>query len=440
MNTSTINSKIDTIIRSLFYALILFLPYSKAVIETAVVTSSVLWIIKHTLMLWELRVLKKSQNAFIADLWQSFRPASSPLNYGIAFFLLACIFSLVGSVIPGQSLRGFLTKTIEWFAVYLIVVEVFISQRQVYKALCIFVITSFIVGLDSVAQLHWLHRDIFFDRALIEGYRVTAAFDHSNVLGGFLVVAILVLIGLFFAGRDKVVRKIFIAAVFALLIWTLFHTFSRGAWMGATIAMLFFVVIVVGAKVRPVLRNILIILAIVIASLSAGQSFELKKQRNLVSNDIETAQWRLALWRESLFLIKERPFFGHGLNTFMSVMEKSLITTKNPLANGFSASYAHNCFLQIAVEVGIFGLSAFLGIMFLLFRQILFLPHWNSPQGQSQRMLIVGILAGLLGFLAHSAVDTNFYSLQLPVLFWYMTGLLISLDKQLRNQLTCVIK
>ena len=44
----------------------------------------------------------------------------------------------------------------------------------------------------------------------------------------------------------------------------------------------------------------------------------------------------------------------------------------------------------------------------------------------SQDFLLLGLLAGVVGFLVHSFFEVNLYSLQLAVLFWVWVGLILA--------------
>ena len=57
-----------------------------------------------------------------------------------------------------------------------------------------------------------------------------------------------------------------------------------------------------------------------------------------------------------------RPWIGLGLGTFMFNFKKFIAEDYK-----FTASYAHNCYLQMASELGIIGLLAFLSILGLFF-------------------------------------------------------------------------
>ena len=43
--------------------------------------------------------------------------------------------------------------------------------------------------------------------------------------------------------------------------------------------------------------------------------------------------------------------------------------------------------------------------------------------------ILIGLTAGLMGFLVHSFFDTHFYSLLLVVLFWFLAGMLAAVTK-----------
>ena len=114
-------------------------------------------------------------------------------------------------------------------------------------------------------------------------------------------------------------------------------------------------------------------------------------------------------------IIKDYPILGTGPNTYLSVVPQYKIADKNYLY------YPHNSFLHMAAEVGLLGLWAFLWVMWRFFRQGIKI---SKKQGN---ILLLGLMAGVLAFLIHSFFDTNLYSLQLVVLFWFVLGLGVSM-------------
>jgi len=131
---------------------------------------------------------------------------------------------------------------------------------------------------------------------------------------------------------------------------------------------------------------------------------------------------RFSYWHAACLMIKENPFLGKGLGTFMDYF---------PRYKSLNTSYAHNCFLQIWAESGIFSILSFLSFLILLFR--------NSIKSfyNNRDYVILGFLGGAFGFLSHAFFENHLYSLQLSVLFWLWIAILSAgtvLNKESSNE------
>ncbi len=409
--------RIDAAIRFLLYTLLFWLPYSKAVIEICVVGSALLWVAKR-IFIW----------FCTKNIRESFRPVSSPLDHPISIFLGIGMMSILGSATPGLSYMGFINKTLEWFVIYFLVLEVIREKKHVVILMVIFAVAAMAVGVDCLVQLYVTHKDIFNGRALVDGYRVTASFSHPNCLGGFLAFAIPFIFSLFFIRLPTPWFYGGVSIILGTLLWSLLLTYSRGAWMAVALGILWFMKIFFQRR-RNFFPHANIILALLALVFLVLNNYGFMARKSLDQSASVTADWRLALWHESLGLIKERPFLGHGLNTFMPLMKNHLEETQSPLGRGFSPSYAHNCFLQIAVETGVLGLSAFVWLTCGLFRRGLEGAMIELPGEESRQVLLKGLLAGVFAFMVHSFFDTHFYSLQLSALMWFMIGTIMALAR-----------
>jgi O-antigen ligase len=89
--------------------------------------------------------------------------------------------------------------------------------------------------------------------------------------------------------------------------------------------------------------------------------------------------------------------------------------------------YAHNCYLQVAAEIGLFGAGIFIAWLWQLFHRLFALTLTSQ---RSAAILVSGLTAGLLAFVIQAGVDTNFYSLRQAVLFWTLAGLAIGYGSQ----------
>ena len=132
---------------------------------------------------------------------------------------------------------------------------------------------------------------------------------------------------------------------------------------------------------------------------------------------------RDVFWSRAIELIKQHPF-GTGINTYSKVSKDYFIQKTGYL---FGSGYPHNCYLQLTAEMGFLGLFAFMWIFWEL--------YWNTIRNlkkMNDRFLLLfalGLLAGLSGFLVHSFVDTNFYSVQLGNYMWIVLGAIVAAQK-----------
>ncbi|TKS57064.1 O-antigen ligase family protein [Mesohalobacter halotolerans] len=88
-----------------------------------------------------------------------------------------------------------------------------------------------------------------------------------------------------------------------------------------------------------------------------------KDKTTEIAKDYHQINFRLKLWPIALDLIQERPLFGYGAGT-----EKGLIY-KETQAKGFNLQkvHAHNQFLSMTFQYGLFGLSVFIFMLVSLF-------------------------------------------------------------------------
>jgi len=188
-------------------------------------------------------------------------------------------------------------------------------------------------------------------------------------------------------------------------------TYSRGAWV-AFILCLFLLGIKNWKLLLPVTLIVVIFLTLFYPKLN--------EERSSITNFITFSynNNRLGYWSRSLSIIKDYPILGSGINTYSSVQWRY---------NVGWGGYPHNSYLQMMAETGIIGLSSFLWLLFVLFRNSL--RNFRKMQNFEFKILLLSFLTGLSGFLIHSFFDTNFYSVQLSSLMWIIMGVIVAIQK-----------
>lgn len=424
-----LSERIDAVIRFFLYVLVFWLPYSPAVVESCVVISFVLWVVKRAVVAGQQKSLSGLPHQEFYQYLKDFKPAPSPIDKPIVFFLAFCLISAISSVFWRQSLPNFLTKTVEWFIVYFLVVEVFRKKTHIYIVLILFIVTSLATALDSIVQVYVTHKDLFLGHSITLGGRPTAAFKTSNGLGGYLTVAIPAIFAAALFKNRNLRYRVLIPVIFLFTLWSLVLTFSRGAWLGTFLGgMLMLFIFFFHRQKAELYLSLGFFLIIVFLYLLFGLILAGSSSSDLLGR-FSTILWRVDIWRDSIPMIKDNLLFGHGINTYMQLFE-SYRTGKG----GPDPTYAHNCYIQLAVETGIAGLFAFLWIIVELFRKSMICLDRYWAANYNLTILAVGLFSGIFAFLVHSFFDTHLYSLQLSVYLWFMIGLHVVILEQLKCQ------
>lgn len=398
-------------------AMIFTLPFSKSAVEICIAVTFTLWALNRALSY-------DSRTPLIS----AFKPVDTRSNLPIYLFMIAGFLSILFSASISLSLKGFFSKLLKGVAVYFIAAETINDRKKLNSILIAMALSMLLIGIDGIFQfVSAKGRD--FLRDYIQAGRVTASFSSSNGFGAWLTVMLPLAFGFICMGHKQRFKKTttFILLILAgILTFCLILTRSRGALIGSVFATAFFFM---HKKKKMFLVFLTIVLAISLFSavyfmnthLSFNGDFLISAKNELVQTMLKTDIVRTHLWREALLIIKDFPVFGCGLNTYSIVAPGY----KSGLAE--SGIYPHNSYLQMAAETGVVGLGSFIFVMVSLFTMSF--RNMKKIKDRFYSNILLGLLAGLFGFLAHSFLDVNFYALQLAVLMWFVMGLIVAVQR-----------
>lgn len=262
---------------------------------------------------------------------------------------------------------------------------------------------------------------------------------NANELGGTLGFLLPLPVALVWKTKSSAAR-LAAAGVTAIAFGVLLFTQSRAGLAGVAVSFLALWVILSG---RPVLRNRLFIAAAVAAIMAAtlivlGQGRESVPSTAFGTGPAVSAApslpGRLAIWERALTLIQDSPLAGIGLNNFPVVAER--LYPRLNVGTYLPLPHAHNVFLQVALDLGVPGLAAFL----------VFLIVWVWSATQALRRLrgpehtiLAGCLAGLISFSVFGLVDAISLGAKPLVVLWALLGLGMAIIERERaeNHSTC---
>lgn len=324
--------------------------------------------------------------------------------------LLFLFFSALSLLNSGQylnkSLNALFGKWMKYLGVCIIIPDSVYDRKIFKRGMIVFLFSATLVVLSGLSQYFFGVEFLRHKGMIVMDYgirAITSSFVHYNSFGAYLVVVLSFTTALLLADNCYGLRAI------GLLVFSMFSTaaimltFSRGSWVAMITA---FISLFIFGR-RNFWRLIPVFLVII------GMSFfpEIRERLYLTFRAGGDAD-RFKYWSAAFEMIRTHPFLGMGLGTFMANFSKYL--------PNLNISYAHNCYLQIWAEAGIFALVSF--VIFVISFVYLGVRRFLA----SRDFLLLGLLTGAMGFLIHTFFDANLYSLQLAYLFWIWVGLIVA--------------
>lgn len=311
------------------------------------------------------------------------------LDVAILIFLLTAVVSVVKAPNMHQA-HLCLTQYFIYVLTYFLILNMLEDEKDFRLMLGILVLSAVLISLYAIYQYYIglpetrIYAGQYINKELLDSIkerlasdRVFSTFIYPNTLAGYLFLCIpLVLVCRRMAGMKKWLRILIVLIMF----YALYLTFYRG-------------------------------------------SGSVDKIRN-------TSIFRWEYWTAGIKMIKNYPVFGIGPCNF------SVLYPLYKLDIAEEVQYAHNNFLQVWAEQGIFGFLAFCLIWFIAIKKGLSLP----VRAGTIRWALVGLAAGLFAFVIHNLVDFDWYVPGLTIIAWVFIGILVRISGRYKEKIFYIKK
>jgi O-antigen ligase len=288
------------------------------------------------------------------------------------------------------------------------------TKELIFAAFSLIAASGFLVALYGIYQRitksydaasSWIDTTMFAE----EG-RVFSTLENPNVLGEYLIFVILISFALLYCYRTGI-HKTMALGVCGTAVLCIFFTQSRGAWLGLIVAVAVFALLhdrrlILAGIVALFLMPLFMPEAIIERFLSIGDSTD------------SSTSFRIYIWQASLLLIKDYWVSGIGLGT-----EAFTRIYRMYAFNSVLAPHSHNLFLQIIIDMGVAGITAFVAVMACFYKNITL-----ALKGAGRmRALSAALLAAMTGYLAQGMTDNVFYNYRIVMFFWFCVALAAAL-------------
>lgn len=356
---------------------------------------------------------------------------ATPFNTALLLFSLMVGVGVLATADPATTLDK-ATGVLLGLAVWRFLTIAVATRGQFQQAFAVLVALAFGLALVGFLGIREIPKIPAFSGLLPAGGPLPALGAlavHPNQLAGLICFYLPALLSVLAGGRKDFPRagRLLLIGVAGVSAAILVLTQSRGGWIGL-LAGLFILLALWGAVLGPTrgrrvvrLAALVMVVAGVVLALEFGpqrmRAFWSDPPRETVVGDLSTLNYRKELWPWAVTAVGDFPLTGVGLGAFRAVAFRLY-----PLAlsseNDFG--HAHNIMLQMALDVGLPGLVAYLAVLLLCAA-----VGWRAARRDPFfRPYALGILAGLAALHVYGIADALALGSKPGLVLWYVLGLL----------------
>jgi O-antigen ligase len=244
----------------------------------------------------------------------------------------------------------------------------------------------------------------------LSAVRFNAAYGDVNAAGSYLVLALMACAGLILVDRSRRIVWLPAAGLLTIALWL---SGSRIAIVAGLAALGALPLALVRLSTPTVTRRAALtgFVAVVLVS---GVLFACVPGRILRSDSSRSVVVRLEMAATAARMLRTQPLFGIGIGKFY---QKSGEFSSPKLLEIYRRENAHNNYLQIAAELGILGLVAFLWLLRAALGGTSVIEQLKGG-----RSVEAGFILGLWAFLLTAIVGHPLLTPEAAYPFWIMLG------------------
>ena len=244
--------------------------------------------------------------------------------------------------------------------------------------------------------------------------------NSSFVSAAFLLLLIPISI-YFYIFSNKVSSKIINLFALSVLLVSLFITFSYFAYIALFIEIIFTLFILRQYWIKDIVKIFFLVVVSLVLFVSVTKYQKpINPVYNTSSNITDvlniSASQRIKLYEHEWTIFIKRPFFGYGIGTNSDIFKKYEYSSWLYFSGGY------NMFINLFLDVGIFGGLAILGffgsILYYGFYSIFFNPKYlQFKKNPPKNFIFIPIFISILGVIFYSFFnnDLSYISVLLPL-------------------------
>ncbi len=331
----------------------------------------------------------------------------TPLNNPIALYILICLIATLKGIAQGfvDPARGFfyVLRYIEYFLLFILVVNHIHSRKQIKFFLGAFFITCTLVSFYGLFQIPG-------------GARVSAPFEgkigEPNTFGGYLLFILCLAVGIALQNVSQRLKAALVG-LSALIIFPFLYTLSRASYVAIIFS---FIALIIFSKRKAVLITAVASVAVLVlvlrpeAVLSRVEYTFHEKEARLVrlGNTYldQSSSARIQSWGDCYRAWKKNPILGRGIT---------------------GIGFIDGQYIRTLPELGVVGFFAFLWLLWSIYKHSY--EIYRKVDDELYKGLTLGFIAGFVGLAIHALTANTFIIIRIMEPFWFIAAMVIMLPK-----------
>jgi len=395
----------------------------------------------------------------------------TPMNLVLLVILLQVLISLYATYDIAVSLQK-ISGVIWGIAVFFALIRLSNNRKGLILTTLVFIAGSTGIIILGFLGIDWPTNKIIIFNQVFESFptilnAIPGLQDgfHPNEVGGALTWIIPFLVAIFiwmiigFKKIKQFTSPLLVIVFFIFILSLLFSgslvlifSQSRSAYIGVAIGLVLMVLVALPKKARYFYAGLLFLGGLFLLYLILNGHFMLIV--NQIFPDSGTASMafstntlngRIEIWARGIYAVQDFAFTGMGMNTFRTIVNVlyplQTISADVPIKD---IGHAHNLFLQTALDLGIPGLIAFVGMYILSFWMLSHnLKRLKYPTRQTNfgwvftkelyYVICLGLLGGQIAHVIYGMTDAIAFGAKPGILFWVMQSMICGIYFKVRQ-------
>lgn len=334
----------------------------------------------------------------------------------LVLFILSVLMATVFSIHPKLSIK-YAINYIFVFIFYSVFINNLKTSKDLFKIITAITIATLLVSFYGLLQkfvigvaVNLSQTDMSISQEL--SGRVYSTMGNPNVLGEYFLLTIPLIVTNFLCNENKYIKALS-AITILLSMFVLLTTGSRSAWASFVVCVVVYILLY-----KPKYLPVLFMLGLI--SFFFMPSTIQTRVVSMFNKSDSSINYRKYIYESANLMRKDFQFIGGvglGNEVFQGAFESYKVAALSTVA------HCHNLYLQLTIEMGIFGLLfLILHILKLILESLT--DIFNNSVNTNIKLVQIACISSICGFMLMSVADYTWFYLRIVAMFFIVLAIL----------------